>query len=374
MSLRRFLYVVADDCVERSYSLRRIDMSRFFFQAPSEGTPTPLDSSGGAGATDPLAIEDSGSLPHPTLYLGTRQLEQGTALIDFMLFKDKGRDGESLKVVTMDHTGSALMCDPSLPPVVGVLPMVTPKFVPFSLTVGSSLYVMDAFAVPPSGSQRHSFEVLSHGHRHSHSRLYKDWYWRSLPPPPWVHEQAPDPSHFIESYAVVADTDILVSNKAKHTYRFDTVNGTWRKAGDWAMPFSFLAQHVPDHKLWFGLSSVGDGYRFLAADLMATLDSEEMAPPVVHSFWKEYVQLPPEWNLVESHAVHLGSSMFCIVRFFDVGKLCICPKTRRTFKVDEELQALLTGVQVEGCGQELQVLKHKSERYKLDIKNCYWVL
>ncbi|KAF8703226.1 hypothetical protein HU200_032016 [Digitaria exilis] len=372
MSLRRFLYLVADDCVERCYSLRRIDMSRFFFKAPSEGTPTPLDSSGGAGAADPLAIEDSGCLPDPTLSLDTPQLEQGSSLMDFMLFKGKGHDGESLKVVTMDHTGRAVMCDPcSLPPTVIDLPTVTPKFVPFSLTVGSSLYIMDAFNDPPSGCQRHSFEVLSYGYSHSHSRLFKEWYWRSLPPPPCVYEP-PDPLHFIDSYSVVAGTDILVSNKAKHTYRFDTVKGTWRKAGDWAMPFSFLAQYVPEHKLWFGLSK-GNGYSFLAADLMPPSDSEEMGPPVVLSSWKEYVQPPPEWSLVESHAVHLGSSKFCIIRFFHVGKLCVCPN-RKTYKEDQELQVLLTGVQVEGCGQELRVLKHKSERYKLGIENYYWVL
>jgi hypothetical protein len=32
---------------------------------------------------------------------------------------------------------------------------------PFSLTVGDNLYVMDAFPKPPNGCGWHSFEVLS---------------------------------------------------------------------------------------------------------------------------------------------------------------------------------------------------------------------
>ncbi|CAO2169849.1 unnamed protein product [Urochloa humidicola] len=369
MCFRRFLYLVADDCGGRSYSLRRIDMSRFF-RPLWEGAPTPLDSSGGAGATYPSAVEDAGRLPEPTISFSIPELKQGSRLMDFMLFKQKGLDGENLKVVTIDQTGSTLMCDPSLHPVMAPLPMATPKLAPFSLTVGSSLYVMDALPKSPNGSQRHSFEALSYGRRHRH--LY-DWYWYSLPPPPYVFGPG-DPSHHIESYAVVAGTDILISNKAKHSYHFDTVKRTWRKAGNWPMPFTLLAEYVPKHGLWFGLSSKSDGYGFLAANLMAPADSEEMSPPVVHGCWKEYVQPPPEWSLLRSYVVHLGSSKFCIVRFFEVGKLQVCPETQKTYMVEEELQAVLTGVEVEGCDQELQVFKYKSERYKLNIQSDYWVL
>lgn len=249
--------------------------------------------------------------------------------------------------------------------------MVRPKLVPFSLTVGSSLYVMDAFPEPPNGSEYHSFQALSCGHLNSH--LYKQWYWHSLPPPPFVFGP-PDPSHYIESYAVVAGTDILMSNKAKHTYCFDTVKSTWRKVGDWPMPFSLLAEYVPKLKLWFGLSSMGHGYGFVAANLMASSDCKETSPPVVHGCWKEYMQPPPEWSLVRSQVVHLGCHKFCIIRFFEVGKLNVCSETHKTFKAEEELHTVLTGVEVVSCGQELQVLKHKSERYKLNLSNDYWVL
>ncbi|OEL20866.1 hypothetical protein BAE44_0018114 [Dichanthelium oligosanthes] len=101
---------------------------------------------------------------------------KGRGLIDFMLFKNNGRDGEGkLQVVTIDHTSRALLCDPSLPPEVTPLPKVTPMLAPFSLTVGCSLYVMDAFPVPPNAAgEGHSFKSLSSGHRDS--RHYKQWY------------------------------------------------------------------------------------------------------------------------------------------------------------------------------------------------------
>ncbi|CAO2189991.1 unnamed protein product [Urochloa humidicola] len=129
MSLRRFLYLVADECADHKFSLRRIDTSRFFFlprppPSPPElwappPTPTPLDRHGGAaGATDPSAVEDAGRLPDPTLRVSSPELKQASHLIHFMLFnKNKGKhehDG-SPAVVTIDHTGATLMCDPGPP-------------------------------------------------------------------------------------------------------------------------------------------------------------------------------------------------------------------------------------------------------------------
>ncbi|OEL20867.1 hypothetical protein BAE44_0018115 [Dichanthelium oligosanthes] len=144
------------------------------------------------------------------------------------------------------------------------------------------------------------------------------------------------------------------------------------------MPFGGLAEYVPEHRLWFGISSRADGYRFMAANLIATpsSDSEETLcpPPVVHGCWKEFVQPPPEWELVESQVVHLGSSKFCIVRFFEVGELYFCHETHKTEMMEEEMQMVLTGVVVGSCGGELRVVKHKSERYKLNFDFDYWVL
>jgi len=60
--------MVADDGVDRSYSLRRIDTSLFFFRTSTEGTPTHLDSDG-AGAALPSAMQDGGRLPRPVINL-----------------------------------------------------------------------------------------------------------------------------------------------------------------------------------------------------------------------------------------------------------------------------------------------------------------
>jgi len=84
----------------------------------------------------------------------------------------------------------------------------------------------------------------------------------------------------IDSYAVVAGgAGIAVSNNASaQTFRFDTAGRTWSEAGDWVLPFTRLADYVPEHKLWFGISPAEDGHRFCAANLAAS--------PVVHGLWK----------------------------------------------------------------------------------------
>ncbi|CAL4996576.1 unnamed protein product [Urochloa decumbens] len=373
MSLRRFLYLVANDCGDCSYSLRRIDTSRFFFGGSTEGTPTPLDSSGGAGAADPSAIEDGGHLPDPMINLFPPRMELDPGSIGFMLFKNKVDEGHD-KVVATDNMGQSLICDPDLPPTVHYLPsMASPKFSPFSLTVGNSLYVLDAYPRAPNGRKRHSFEVLSSDEDHR-SFKSKAWYWSPLDPPPHVYGPS-HKSHFIDSYTVVAGSNIVVSNKdSQQTYCFDTVNRTWNKAGNWVLPFNRLAEYLPEHKLWFGISPIEEGYRFCGANLVASLDSGEMRPPLVHRLWKEYAEPPPEWSLAQTYAVHLGSSKFCIIRFFEIGKLHVCPEHHESYKREEELQAVLTGVEVENCGDEVRVVKHKSERYKLDVNSSYRVL
>ncbi|RLM60243.1 hypothetical protein C2845_PM14G01710 [Panicum miliaceum] len=348
MSFRRFLYLVANDgcAVHRGYSLHRIDTSRFFFRWSTEGIRAPLDSSGGAGAAaDPSAVEDGGRLPDPVINLCPPHLgPHRDGWISFVLFKNEGNDEGHDKVVAMDNTGSSLMCGPDVPPTVRYMPSLCYKFAPFSLTVGDSLYVMDALPKPPNCRGQHNFEL---------------------------------PSPRIDSYAVVAGASIAVSNNASaQTFLFDTANRTWSKAGGWVLPFARLAEYLPQHRLWFGVSPIEDGYRFCATNLVAWPDSGEMTrPPVVHGLWREP---PPKWRPAECYAVHLGSSRFCIVRFFvivgDPVHGCPDPGCCPRIQVEEELQAVVTGVEVESCGDELRVVKHKSERYKLELDHEYQVL
>jgi hypothetical protein len=376
MSFRRFLYLAADDCPNRSYSLRRIDVSRLFFRTPTEGTPAPLDYRGGAGAAaaDPSEVEDGGPLPDPAIILTPSHPEHTIRGMEFGLFKDKDKsaDEATAKVVSIDNKGYCLMVNPELSPAaVQLMPSVTSsKFRPFSLTVGQSHYVMDA--VPEALSRKqHSFEVLSNYARGS-SR-FVDWCWQPLDPPPTVHSSV-HRGHIIDSYAVVG-SNIIVSNKASTlSYCFNTVEKKWNEAGNWVLPFNRFAEYVPEQKLWFGISPSEDSYRFSGANLLASSYLDEVGLPKVHGFWKEYSEPPPEWTLVGSYAVHLGSSKFCIARLFEIGKIYVCPESHHSYKREEELQIVLTGVDVESRDEGLSALKHKSARYKLDVRGDYWVI
>ncbi|KAL6857223.1 hypothetical protein ACP4OV_018605 [Aristida adscensionis] len=379
MSFRRFLYLVAEDAVDCSYSLRRIDMSRLFRPFTPGET---LDGGGGAaGATALSAIPDAGPLPEPMISLCGPRKKNSPGLMDFMLFKNTGTSGQlqlgKHKVVGMDRiTGRAVMCDPDVPPSIRALPSVTtPKHVgPLYLTAGDGrLYIMNLLPVPANGCNRHSFEVLSYDD--DISLAYKDWCWHPLPPPTYVYGPR-DPGHLVESHALAAGGEgILVSNKAGHTYRYDTATRAWAKAGDWAMPFWGLAEHVPEHGgLLFGLSTLGNGYRFCAASVAAAAGGDPDTPPAVRGAWREYVP-SLGWKLVWSDAVHLGSSRFCLVRFFEIVNERICPKSRRPYDSIDDYQVVLTGVEVKSHGGEgLHVVKHKSELYKLDLRATYQVL
>lgn len=104
-SVRRFVYVVAEDC------LRRIDMSRFFF--PRKKSPRKLDGVGADddGRRDP-PMED-GCLPGLTMSFYPPQRGECVGDVYFMLVENK--------VVASDHTGRAvpscttLTCTPSEP-------------------------------------------------------------------------------------------------------------------------------------------------------------------------------------------------------------------------------------------------------------------
>lgn len=92
---------------------------------------------------------------------------------------------------------------------------------------------------------------------------------------------------------------------------------------------------------------------------------------MVRGVWKEYAEPPPEWSPALCYAVHLGSSRFCIVRFFDTGKVYVCPESHRSYKREEDLHVVITGVEVQGSGGDVRVVRHKSERYKVDVRLYY---
>ncbi|KAJ1267020.1 hypothetical protein BS78_07G024800 [Paspalum vaginatum] len=325
-------------------------MTRFFFLSSSEGAPTPLERTGGAGATDLLALEDAGRLPDPVLCVAkprsptpSMPFFSAALHVHFVLFGNKGHDGESLKVVAMDDQGRAFMCDPSLPPVFLPLPPVVspPKRSPFSFTVGDGLYVMDGLVRPAAARARGTTRLRRAG----------------------AAVQLPG-SDYIDSHAVVAGgTDILVSYRSGGTYRFDTVESTWEEAALQPLPFSGLAEYVPEHELWFGLSSSDDGSRF-----MATADLER---PFL-SFYMDMDLLPGGARLLDGvRPATAGVVVPSKVRAPGILQVLHRQVLQGLSGRLRDFQMLLTGVGVESCGKELRVVKHKSERYKLTLSREY---
>ena len=110
----------------------------------------------------------------------------------------------------------------------------SPKNSSVFLTVGDGLYILEKN--PGADEEDHSFEALIH-HAPSDGSRFTDenWYWRSLPPPPYAYEDyecqkvgdyydGRDP-YGIRTYAVVGDSQIWISTRGGGTFSFDTTSG-----------------------------------------------------------------------------------------------------------------------------------------------------
>ncbi|KAM0898556.1 hypothetical protein ACQ4PT_021876 [Festuca glaucescens] len=95
-----------------------------------------------------------------------------------------------------------------------------------------------------------------------------DWAWRSLPPPPYIHD--PDcgkdggsggdiTCHAVDVHREGDGSLIWVSIAGRGTYWLDTATHTWTKASDWALPFRGQAVPAPEIGLWIGVSAVDSG-------------------------------------------------------------------------------------------------------------------
>ncbi|CAO2190013.1 unnamed protein product [Urochloa humidicola] len=371
MSLRRFVHLVANEIGDRGcYSLRRIDTSPLFLpRATAE-----LDGgiAGAGAAVDLLALPPDGGgggpLPDPVMdfYPPPPPSRGMPSTVDFMLLRSP--DGQHDEVVSVDDTGSTLVSDAGAASSRRLPGLARPNdsiFRIISLTAGDTLYAMDAF--PTRGRGSLLFQALRRG----------DGHWRDIHPHPLSHHvPQQDISHLTVSYAAgagAAGTSILMSSKGAGTYSFDTAEpprGAWSLAGDWAMPFRGLAEHVPEHRLWFGISlwPGDDGcYPFCAANLAVAWGEIWPPAPAIHGAWMEYAPPPAGWRLVDSRAVYLGFSRFCIVRLFEVvsWRSFSGSPYEEPRQVSEGTHALFTGVEVQSCGQALRVLRHRSERHRL---------
>jgi hypothetical protein len=127
MSFRRFVYLVTDDVSRRNFSLRRIDMSRFFLpKAEKDGL-----------FTDPPQLEEA-ELPHPEV-----KFHPPTSVVQdlqFMLFPSGDSGRRSDKVVVSDLTGRVNLYDTESCSIRSMPSFTAPRFAPVSMAVGNSCY------------------------------------------------------------------------------------------------------------------------------------------------------------------------------------------------------------------------------------------
>ncbi|GJN33087.1 hypothetical protein PR202_gb21650 [Eleusine coracana subsp. coracana] len=278
------------------------------------------------------------------------------------------------KVICADQSGGGFLFDANTRQV-GTLPLLhKPKVMPISLFVpkadvdddfyhegcGSSLFLMEGMLKPESScsmQENHQFEAFIY--RKTNFCGLKSWHCLLLPPPPFIYEARNWDNNRpqITSYAVVGG-EICISVDGIGTYCLDTTNHSWREVGKWTLPFYGKLEYVPELKLWFGLSA--ESQALAAADL-STMDSQ----PQLLGPWKE-LDPPEEWKeCKDSQFVNVGSSMFCIARFFQTTK------TTDVNFGDESMDknfAVLTGVEVMPCVHDANGNTSSSDYGKVTLK------
>jgi hypothetical protein len=184
-----------------------------------------------------------------------------------------------------------------------------------------------------------------------------DWYWDRLPPPPPLQLYSKQLSRngkelrHPSAAAVVDGTRIWVSFPDGGTYAFDTKTRLWSEPGSLVLPIRGAAEYAPELGLWFGL--------------------DKSCPPVVQHYWDFLGHVPHNWwPSYPQHLLYLGSGKFCIAASFDVRS----QQQHTTHKspwsdhdsdmIEEEEITVLTGLEVVRDHNGLQMIKHKSKRFR----------
>jgi hypothetical protein len=267
-----------------------------------------------------------------------------------------GRGKNKSLIAGADENGFTFIYDLSQQIVYNQRRLNEPKlFEAVSLAVGDALYVMDR---SPLMHSRCGFESLVYDAEPSPKYLenIEDWRWRCLEPPPYVLETGYKPTR-IAAYTVVGDSHIWISTPDIGTYSFDTLAGTWSKAGKWVLPFRDRAHYIPECDSWLGFSSKTG---LLCSSDLKTASARTR--PVVSSVLEEAMPECDGCYLIDPYLVHLGSGKFCVAKFFQreynqVSKDGFACSQHEKF-------VILTGfvMDLDGGGV-LRMRKHKSRRY-----------
>ncbi|CAD6246415.1 unnamed protein product [Miscanthus lutarioriparius] len=166
-----------------------------------------------------------------------------------------------------------------------------------------------------------------------------------------------EPGH--RPYAMAGGGTTICVSTATTTYSFDTLKSEWNKYGDWVLPFSGKAEHVPELGLWFAMSRTSlsrSGLYALDLDLSTAGagDDASCQPPALYDIGVD-LELRDDLFLFGHAVASLGSGRLCVARYFLIMK--------REHAFDNPI-GVFTGVEVvPGDDGRLRVITHKSERF-----------
>jgi hypothetical protein len=299
--IRRFVHLIVDDLKSGAagyYSLRNIDVQPLFAAGAAASSRTKMR------ATRPprqaASFEFAKKENHMEFFL------LGSRIVGV----NKNRH-----TVMYDTSTNAFRAGPDLR---------HGKFIqPAWAAVRGRLYLAD---VVPLGHGEPCFESL----RFDDGAL-QDWVWDLLPSPPFFDGTPCGIQSIIRSYAA-GDGDTIWLSTLKGTYTFHAGTATWRKEGDWTLPFDGRAQYVPDYGLYFGFTTKRPS-RLCSAELVAGARAPQ--PPAHRDVWcdvdgytgtvdDEWPDVDLDaygagdgWRLARSYLTCLGGGRFCVTRFYD---------------------------------------------------------
>ncbi|KAK1653052.1 hypothetical protein QYE76_070857 [Lolium multiflorum] len=327
--IRRFVHLIVDD-LNSSYTLRRIDTTPLF-----------------AGARKNLGMPIARPPPRPVVCFDATGRNAYHDQTEFFLLGSKIVSiSKNRRTIMYDTSTSTICAGPSLRHSKGLDPAWA--------AVQGKLYLVNAYRT--DDYNKPCFEALRFDGQS------RDWVWELLPSPTFSHGPFEHLTMII-SFAAAGDGRIWVSTRTatrdEGTYTFDITAATWRKEGDWALPFQGQLQYIPDYNLCFGFCK--ESSNLCTADLIAAGGKASEEPPRHVDVWEDFdgYDGAKGWHLAGSYLTYLGSGRFCVTRFYDTRRTeCYMPLCD---------VAVMTGVEVKHSSSsagELQLTKRASRCYK----------